>query len=83
MKIDTGNTNQESKKYKGWIVGHFLEQESILKNKDVEVKWINRKKEQIKEGTQKDCDGTIAILISGKYKTTFPTIPNKVAFLAE
>lgn len=73
MDIRLGNVNQFSKERKGWIVGHFMPDNSPLKTRNVEVKWINRKKGEIKKGHQnKQTAQTLIILISGKFMVRLP-----------
>ncbi len=83
MKIETGNANK-SEKYNGWIAGYFLEEKTSRKNESVEVKWINRKKGEIKKGLQTNYEATtIVILISGKLITRFPTDNREVILSKE
>ena len=73
MKIIEGNVS-DSEKYKGWFVGHFIEEHTPLKTDKVEIKWIDRPKGEIKKGLQTEHDAqTIMVLISGKMKIKFPS----------
>ena len=72
MELIKGNlykkTLHESEK-KGWFVGHFIDENSILKTENVEVKWAIHKKGDIKKGLLgKNYSPILIILIKGKFK---------------
>lgn len=72
MDIQTGNLNYSSKKNE-WIIGYFMDENSPLKTTNVEVKWIVRKKGEIKKGIKnKVRSQTFIILISGKFIIRLP-----------
>ncbi len=65
----TGNFNEECAKYRGWVIGNFVDKASPLHAEDLELKWIKVakgfRKENLGPGTTAK---TLAILISGKYQ---------------
>jgi hypothetical protein len=74
MNILKGNVYENPDKYRGWIAGYFIEENSPLKTEQVEIKWIYREKGIIKEGLQTDYDiQTIVILLKGKMSFRFPS----------
>lgn len=77
MPILTGNTYeqvQSEPEHHGWFVGHFLRNDTPLKNSHVEVKWIQRKKGVMKQNAQHSQTAhSLIILLSGKLEFTFPS----------
>ena len=73
MDIQQGNVNDLSKEKRGWIAGHFMDDDSPLKTQNVEVKWIVREKGKVKPGKKnKQKAQTVIILISGKFVLRLP-----------
>lgn len=74
QKILKGNFNEEGLKHKGWIIGHFINPESVFHNGGFEVKWVEHKKGDVNEGVAVNERGrSLAILVRGKFLIKFPS----------
>ncbi len=75
MPILTGNTReriQQKPEHNAWFVGHFLTEDSPLKNDHAEVKWIERKKGMTKQNKKHTQTAhSLIILIAGKIQFHF------------
>ncbi|MEN9557749.1 MAG: hypothetical protein RL141_118 [Candidatus Parcubacteria bacterium] len=76
MRIETGNLeilNGKNPERKGWIIGTFIPEDSLMHSSACEVKWATHPKGlQKKAGTNLDSRvRTMIILISGKWLTRF------------
>lgn len=72
-KIKTGNFNEESEAYRGWIIGHFIKGKPHFQLKDFEVKWGKHKKGDHRDSLSgKDIRSSLCILIYGKELVKFP-----------
>jgi len=72
-KILFGNFEKEKESHRGWVAGHFLDEDSPLKISDFELKWGRHKKGEKREDIASASDvKSLAILISGKFKFDFP-----------
>ncbi len=77
-KIINGNLNDKSNS-RGWFIGHFLEDNSIFKNKEFEVKWGKHPKGEKKfQVAANKIAKTIGILIEGKIELNFPKNKKKI-----
>jgi quercetin dioxygenase-like cupin family protein len=72
MGIVKGNFNIESPAHRGWIMGHFMEDESPFKTENVEIKWGIHKAGEKKEVVAQNCTAhSLGILIRGKFTFLF------------
>ena len=77
-KISIGNLDQDKDKYRGWVVGHFIDNTSPLCTSDLEIKWSRHRKGDKKETIATNQTAkTLFILISGKFKFKFPNSDQK------
>jgi len=76
LLIETGNLNKKvskSPRSRGWFIGRFIKDLSLFKDSDLEVKWANHKKgENLNKIRATKKSKTLAILINGKIKMSFP-----------
>ena len=71
--IQIGNAELDSATTRGWLLGDFVDEESLLHSAAVELKWgTHTAGETRDEWTPGDHDRSIAILISGEFLLTFP-----------
>ncbi|MCI2421133.1 signal peptidase I [Saccharopolyspora sp. K220] len=65
-----GNANEDGKRTRGWLVGHFIEPpEAIRSTNDVEVKWgIHPAGEKRPEWTVSDFRTTLVLLVRGHFR---------------
>jgi hypothetical protein len=82
--IKTGNFNDsiiETPQRRGWVLGQFIESQSLFHSTDVEIKWgVHKKGEKISTSKANVQAKSIAILLSGKININF-TETNKSAVL--
>jgi hypothetical protein len=75
MEITTGNFKVDANKNpqrRGWVVGSFIEDESIFHTDDFEVKWAEHKKGYFKVGLKTEVETkTVVFIVSGKYQVNF------------
>jgi len=72
-KIVTGNYNTDENSTKGWILGHFMPEGTSFKTQNVKVKWGKHKKGESKIGVgTNDTASSLAILLQGKFRYSFP-----------
>lgn len=75
MIIKTGNfkidvTNNPEKR--GWVVGTFIEKDSLFHSDDFEVKWAEHKKGYSKEGLKaNEVTKTVVFVVYGVFKLKF------------
>jgi hypothetical protein len=75
--IETGNLdklNQEHPERKGWFLGEFMPEDSILHHKKYEAKWAHYPK-GFSKSTPKNSSldsQSVIVLVSGKWKIRFP-----------
>ncbi|MDP2874253.1 MAG: hypothetical protein Q8N84_03105 [bacterium] len=82
LEVLTGNFNNERDKYRGWVVGNFIDKASPFHTEDFEIKWIKVAKGFRKENLGPETKAkSLAILISGKYQISLLTTDQK--FLLE
>ena len=69
--IEQGNVYQDRNKYQ-WLLGCFMDKGSLLFSKDVEIKWSDHKKGEIKKSHPKNSGTTtLCILIKGHVTILF------------
>lgn len=79
MSIQTGNLNEEGRSYRSWVIGHFRDQHSPLFNEQFEVRWAKHAKGERKDPPKyNETAKTITVLVSGKFKVTFPGLSQEV-----
>lgn len=72
MNIIQGNFNDKLTSHRGWVVGHFMEEDSPFNTKNVEIKWGKHKSGEYKEFVAKNEKAkTLTILIRGKFTLIF------------
>ena len=84
-KIRTGNLHKNSKEKRGWVIGHFMEEETGLKTQNFEVKLAEHKKGESEErldASVRDKTKTLVFLIRGKYVFSFSD-PNREVVLSK
>ena len=74
--IIKGNLTEEKEKHperRGWFIGHFVEDESVFKTDDFEIRWTfhpkGDKKPQIAANMKAK---TVSVLIKGKFVLIYP-----------
>lgn len=76
MAIITGNLDKyfkDNSDRHGWLIGNFIEEDSLFHNDDFEVRWANHKKGEKKDPpAMNNTAKTISILIKGKMLLKFP-----------
>jgi len=83
MKIEIGNLQQLSKKNperRGWFIGDFIPQESLLHSEKCEIKWAYHLK-GLKKNSGKELNEnvrTAIVLIKGKWLTKFLKNENEI-----
>ncbi len=79
--ITTGNFHEDVEMKpdrRGWVIGSFIEENSIFHSNDFEVKWAEHKKGYFKEGLKTDISTkTVTFLVSGKFQIDFTNKSNK------
>ncbi len=74
--IKTGNFNAniiETPERRGWVLGHFIESQSLFHSTDIEIKWgVHKKGEKISTLKASTQAKSLAILLSGKICIFFP-----------
>lgn len=77
--IKTGNCDLEGVSHRGWVVGHFLEDDNPLRSNDLEIKWGKHTAGESKEivGVNNTAK-SIAFLVKGKFTFDFPGDQQKV-----
>ena len=75
MKILQGNLDNltdENPNRKGWIIGSFIEDNSLFQSDEFEAKWAKPNKGYFTEGLKTDLETkTVTIIISGKFQINF------------
>lgn len=75
MEIKLGNVKNETTnnpQRRGWIIGSFIEDNSIFHSDEFEVKWAEHKKGYFKKGLKTDLSAkTMTILVTGSFKINF------------
>ncbi|MEI7579454.1 MAG: hypothetical protein WCJ58_05465 [bacterium] len=57
---------------KGWVIGTFIEDDSIFHSDEFEVKWAEHNKGYFKEGLKTNVSTkTVTFLVSGKFQINF------------
>jgi len=65
--------NKATQKYRGWVLGHFINEDSPFKTQNVEVKWGVHKEGESKANVEaNDTASSLAVLIRGKFALSFP-----------
>jgi quercetin dioxygenase-like cupin family protein len=67
----TGNANDDADRYRGWLLGHFVDpaQAGPCSTRAVEVKWGLHPRGQTRaEWTRGDQRTTVVILVSGRFR---------------
>ncbi|NCT55749.1 hypothetical protein GW755_02770 [bacterium] len=74
MEIKTGFVKDLGSDTKGWFVGKFMPKNSPFHSEDFEVKWVERKKGEVKENKNppENNQKTVCILIEGEMEFNFP-----------
>jgi hypothetical protein len=71
-RIYKGNAVLDGTDTRGWIIGHFMPEGDLRKNKDVEIKWGQRKAgEERDKWVKSEHRTTVCILVSGKVVLEF------------
>ncbi len=66
-----GNAAIDGQDHRGWLVGHFIDDDDIRHSKDVEIKWgIHPKGEQRAEWQGDEYRTTVLLLIKGTFRIT-------------
>jgi len=86
MDIETGNLdllNKKDPEKKGWLIGSFIEENSLRHSDKCEVKWAKHLKglKKVAGENLKDNCKTVVILISGKWLTRFPESGKEIILL--
>lgn len=64
-----GNANDERGEHRGWMIGHFIEDQSPRASHDVEVKWgVHAAGESRADWTAGEQRTTLLLLISGEFR---------------
>jgi hypothetical protein len=65
-----GNAATDGQDYRGWIVGHFInDADSLRQSKDVEIKWgIHPKGDTRADWQQDEYRTTVVLLIQGTFR---------------
>jgi len=72
MDIVKGNFDDETDTHRGWIMGHFMEEDSPFKTENIEIKWGKHKAGEHKKSAAKNEKAkTLTILIKGRFTLTF------------
>jgi len=73
--IKTGNFNDDiigTPERRGWVMGHFIETQSLLHSTDVEIKWgVHKKGEKTSTPRANIQAKSLAILLHGKVSICF------------
>lgn len=67
----TGNANDDSSRYRGWLLGHFVDpaQAGPCSTQAVEVKWGLHPEGQTRaEWTRHEQRNTVVVLVSGRFR---------------
>ncbi len=77
MSIENGNfdvLNSMNPDRRGWVVGDYIEGGTLRKSNVVQVKWARHKKglKKVSGADLKPDVSTLVILVSGRWKQTFP-----------
>jgi hypothetical protein len=73
----TGNAASDGAKYRGWILGHFIDADESPERstKDLEVKWgIHPAGEAGPEWTNGEQRTTLLLLVRDAFGSTFPLV---------
>lgn len=74
--IASGNLTNQTNAFpekRGWFLGHFMDNSSLLHSQDIEMKWgVHQKGESFHTVRANKTAKTIAILISGNVSLSFP-----------
>jgi len=85
-KIKSGNFNDIVKNRKGnpWVIGHFIEEDSLLKSSDIEIKWAFHHKGDSKSKIVSNIHAkTLCFLIRGRVSLIFPDCNQNVSLKKE
>jgi hypothetical protein len=70
----TGNANDDASRYRGWLLGRFVEAPDVRSTTDLEVKWgVHPAGQQRPEWTADDVRTTVIILVSGRFRLDLTT----------
>jgi hypothetical protein len=70
-----GNAADDSAGYRGWLVGHFVDQKdgAIRQTTDLEVKWgVHATGDQRPEWVTDERRSTLILLVSGRFRVDLP-----------
>jgi hypothetical protein len=68
----TGNAVDDGGSRRGWLVGHFVDDDPVRHREDVEVKWAQHPAGEAREGwVVGEERTTLVILISGRFRMSF------------
>lgn len=71
-EIHKGNTYTDGAERRGWFVGPFMPANSLLHSNQVEIKWVEHKAGEVREGWVEDEKRTsLCVLLAGKYLLHF------------
>jgi hypothetical protein len=72
--VHVGNAHEDASEYHGWILGHFVEPEGVVRHSgDVEIKWdVHRRGDRRPKWVEADDRTAVCILFSGRIRISFP-----------
>jgi hypothetical protein len=69
-----GNARGEGQDRRGWIIGHFVDDNDIRRSEDVEIKWgVHSAGEKRAAWQDEECRTTVLLLVKGMFRVELST----------
>ena len=64
-----GNAAIDAKDHRGWLVGHFMDDDDVRRSEDVEIKWgVHASGEERAEWQSDEYRTTVLLLVRGRFR---------------
>ena len=71
--VYVGNAGKDATVNRGWLLGHFMEQDDPRRSDAVEVKWgVHPRGEQRAQWVQGEVRTALLVLVTGRFRMEFP-----------
>lgn len=68
-----GNAAIDTQDHRGWLVGHFMDDDDVRRSEDVEIKWgVHTGGEERAEWQSDEYRTTVLLLIKGRFRIELP-----------